>query len=189
MPENEKQQIISKLYEKVLGPYSKSNGRKHVVVKLEDGTYQTISYPKYLMEEHLGRRLDPELETVDHIDSNHYNDEISNLRLMPREEHSSFDTRRVKLIELVCDMCGEKFQRTPRIIRIKARLGKRGYFCSRRCSGRYGRLLALKKIKKMKKQQHVESEYYKKKYLEGDLVEQGHPQATLTPEDILITVE
>ena len=180
-----KNEIPSKLYEKVLGPYYNSMGRLIVTVK-DNGKYRTISYPKYKMEEHLGRRLDPNSETIDHINSNKEDNDINNLRIVPRAEHSYWDTRRVRLIDLTCDMCGEHFQRSPRLIRVKSKLGKRGYFCSRRCSGRYGRLLSLKQIKKQKKQQHVESEYYKMKY------EDGSPPLIPTiqePEEVLLVVE
>ena len=152
------------LYERVWGPYKINNGRKIVIVQDKDGNKKTISYPKYIMEEHLGRVLDPDNETVDHYDSNFNNDDISNLRLVPRKEHSKGDTRRVKLIKLKCDMCGKEFERSPRVIRYKAKKNKRGYFCSRTCSGLYGLKLKLKQIKKLPKQQHFDSEYYKEKY-------------------------
>jgi len=155
--------IPSRLYERVVGPYKNDRGRLIVTVK-ENDKYRTISYPKFILEEHLGRKLDPDQETVDHIDSDFNNNDINNLRIMPRKEHSYWDTRRVRLVALKCDMCGAEFMRSPRLIRIKSKLGKRGYFCSRKCSGTYGRLLALKQTKKMKRQQHVESEYYKQKY-------------------------
>jgi hypothetical protein len=152
------------IYEKVWGPYTSDSGRKIVRVKDKDGEIKTISYPKYIMEEHLGRVLDPEEETVDHFDSNFENNDISNLRLVPRAEHSHDDTRRVKLIKLKCDICGKEFERSPRVIRFKSKHKKRGYFCSRACAGIYGRRIRLKLIKPLPIQTHYDSEYYKAKY-------------------------
>ena len=54
---------------KVYGPYRKSDGRQIVIIKDINGT-RTVSFPKYIMEEHLGRELHPDKETVDHIDFN-----------------------------------------------------------------------------------------------------------------------
>lgn len=149
---------------KVYGPYTRPDGRKIVVVKDENGKTKTISWPKYLMEQHLGRSLHPNTETVDHWDSNKDNNNLNNLRIMPRSEHSSEDTRRVKLVTFDCAWCNKSFERSPRLIRDKAKKNKAGPFCSRPCAGRYSRKLQLHLIDKLGPQQHVESEYYKKKY-------------------------
>ncbi len=151
--------LESKLYERVLGPYTKENGRQIVVVK-DNGRWKTISYPKYLMHEELGRELDPETETLDHIDGDFNNNDVSNFRLVDRRSHSSADTRRVKLITLICDGCGKQFERSPRQIRISASLRHRGVFCGKSCAGRYGRLLHLGLVKKKKRVKPVKSEYY-----------------------------
>lgn len=155
---------IAEAESRVFGPYTKENGRKIVIIIKPDGSRRTVSYPKYIMEQHLGRELDPETETVDHWDSNKDNNDITNLRLVPRKEHSADDTRRVKLIDLTCAMCGKHFQRSPRLLRDKAKKKNAGPFCSKQCSGRYSRLLKLKQIKKIKKQPFINSEYYKRKY-------------------------
>jgi hypothetical protein len=145
----------------VYGPYARPDGRKIVVIKDSDGKSRTVSYPKYLMEEHLGRRLDPNTETVDHINRDKHDNDINNLRLVPRSQHSADDTRRVKLVEFTCSMCGNKFERSPRLIRDKAKKGKSGPFCGRACAGRYARKLQLKQIDKQDAQTHIESEYYR----------------------------
>ena len=44
---------------KVYGPYTRKDGRKHVVIVNNNGTKTTKSYPRYLMEQHLGRSLEP----------------------------------------------------------------------------------------------------------------------------------
>lgn len=151
---------------KVYGPYKRqSDGRQVVVVIEDDGTSRTISYPKWLLEMQLGRRLDPDLETVDHIDSDKDNNNLDNLQILPREEHSANDTRRVKPVKFNCAWCKKEFERSPRLVRDKARKNKAGPFCSRKCAGQYSRKLQLKLIDKFDVQPVVDSEYYKKKYI------------------------
>jgi hypothetical protein len=148
---------------KVFGPYTKENGRKIVIVVQRNGKRRTVSYPKWLLEQHLGRKLKID-ETVDHWDSNKDNNDISNLRILPRAEHSAEDTRRVVLIKLKCDWCNKDFERSPRIIRDKAKKNVSGCFCSRSCAGKYSRMVQLKIINKLAPIKPVESEYYKRKY-------------------------
>lgn len=150
---------------KVHGPYKRRDGRQIVIVIEKNNKRRTVSYPKWIMEMQLGRKLDPNLETVDHIDSNFDNNDISNLRLVPRDEHSGDDTRRVKNVKFECAWCDKEFERSPRLIRDKAKKNKAGPFCSRGCAGKYSRQLQLKLIDKMDSQQAVDSEYYKRKYV------------------------
>ena len=42
---------------RLLGPYMRPDGRKHFIVVKPDGSRTTLSYPKYLMEQALGRLL------------------------------------------------------------------------------------------------------------------------------------
>ena len=161
--------ILSTQKKKVHGPYTKSDGRKIVIVVYDDGSRRTISYPKFLVEEHLGRMLDPDLETVDHWDSDFNNNDLSNLKIVPRREHSANDTRRVKLIKFNCAWCDKEFERSPRLIRDKAKKKKAGPFCSRICAGKYSRMRQLNVVKKFDVQQAVDSEYYKKKYVTASI--------------------
>jgi len=147
----------------IYGPYTRPNGRRLVIEVDHKGKRRTVSYPKWLLEQQLGRKLDPDKETVDHIDSNLCNNDISNLRIMPRKEHSTEDTRRVKLVDFNCPWCDKNFARSPRLVRDKAKKKKSGPFCSRRCAGKYSRKLQLKLIDKLAPQPFVVSEYYKKK--------------------------
>ena len=152
---------------KVYGPYKERRGRKIVVVVYPDGSKETISYPKYLVEKALRKKLDRDLGTVDHIDGNFDNNNLSNLKIVPRKEHSAMDTRRVKLVEYKCLMCGKKFERSPRLIRDKAKKGKSGPYCSKSCAGKYARLRQLNKIDQNQLQQPVKSVYYKKKHVDA----------------------
>ncbi len=150
----------------IYGPYArKSDGRQIVIVIDRNGKRRTVSYPKWLLETQLGRPLDTNLETVDHWDSNHENNDLSNLRIVPRDQHSADDTRRVKPVKFECAWCNKEFERSPRLIRDKARKNKAGPFCSRSCAGKYSRMLQLKLIDKFDSQQAVDSEYYKRKYV------------------------
>lgn len=150
---------------KVHGPYTRQDGRKIVIIINDDGSRRTVSYPKFLVEQHLGRELDPDKETVDHWDSNFNNNDINNLRIIPRREHSENDTRRVKLHKFKCAWCNKKFERSPRLVRDKAKKNKSGPFCSRMCAGKYSRRLQLKLIDKFDVQPVIDSKYYKKKYI------------------------
>lgn len=153
---------------KVYGPYKrKEDGRQIVIVMEGNEPPRTISYPKWLLELQLGRRLDPNLETVDHIDSNKENNDLSNLQILSRDEHSSNDTRRVKHVKFNCAWCKKEFERSPRLVRDKARKNKAGPFCSRACAGKYSRRLQLKLIDKFDVQPVIDSEYYKKKYVKA----------------------
>lgn len=152
------------LAEKVYGPYKRpTDGRSIVIIKDDAGKSRTVSYPKYLMEQHLSRKLLPN-ETVDHWDSNIDNNDLDNLKVIDRAEHSKQDTRRVKNIKLKCSLCQKEFERSPRLLRDKSKKGSGGPFCSRQCSGKYNRLVQLKQMDKLPAQDYVESEYYKAKY-------------------------
>lgn len=149
----------------VHGPYKRRDGRQIVIVIDDKGKRRTVSYPKWLMELQVGRKLDPNLETVDHIDSNFENNDINNLRIVPRDQHSADDTRRVKYVKFTCAWCDKEFERSPRLVRDKAKKNKAGPFCSRTCAGKYSRKLQLKLIEKLDSQPIVDSEYYKRKYV------------------------
>ena len=93
---------------KVYGPYiRKKDGRKHVVIYDPTATPKrtTVSYPKYLMEQHLGRKLTDD-ETVDHIDEDYTNDAISNLRIIPRADNAKRSAPKMILVDGQCAMCG-----------------------------------------------------------------------------------
>jgi len=125
---------------KVYGPYkSKSDKRLRISLKFRDNTYKHMSYPKYLMEQHLNRYL-TEDETVDHIDGNPLNNEITNLRILSRREHCSNDVIRNKDVKTNCTYCGKEFYITGSKLhnRNRADRNQSGYFCSKQCSGKYG---------------------------------------------------
>jgi len=72
---------------KVYGPYKKQNGRSLVIVIDRHGVRRTVSFPKWLYELHIGKKLDID-STIDHIDYDINNNDLNNLRVVPRAEHS-----------------------------------------------------------------------------------------------------
>lgn len=124
---------------KILGPYLGKDNRLRVVLKYGIGDHRLVSYPKYLMELHLDRYL-TEDETVDHIDGNPLNNDITNLRVLPRSQHCSNDALRNKDVVVTCAYCGKEFTIPGGKICYRNRKDRNqsGYFCSKRCIGKYG---------------------------------------------------
>lgn len=125
---------------KLYGPYKRPNGRKFVILVDEEGNRVTKQYARYLMEQELGREL-TEDEEVDHIDRDHTNDEISNLRVISKEQHKLDDQKRRIPVEWKCPLCDDKFvldAKAENDAFQKRKQGKAGPFCSKQCAGRYG---------------------------------------------------
>ena len=123
---------------KVYGPYTRKDGRQHVV--LYDGrTKKTVSYGKWLLESHLGRKFTAD-ETCDHIDGDFTNNDLSNLQVLSRrdnilkynEEHPGEEAK------YTCPQCGTDFMRRIYKVRGNRKQGKAGPFCSKSCAGKYG---------------------------------------------------
>ena len=131
-----------KVYEncRLYGPYkSKKDNRLRIQVIFSDGRRTYMSYPKYLMEVHLGRYLEKD-ETVHHIDGNPLNNTISNLRVLDRQEHCTNDVIRNKDVKVTCTYCGKEFYIEGSKLHQRNRTDRHqsGYFCSKKCSGKYG---------------------------------------------------
>jgi endogenous inhibitor of DNA gyrase (YacG/DUF329 family) len=134
---------------KIYGPYiNKKDNRYRCILVHLNGNKQTISYPKYLMEVHLGRYLE-ENETIHHIDGNPLNNDISNLKILDRKEHCYNDALKNKEIKVKCSYCGKEFTIKGKYVHRRNRKDRNssGYFCSKRCSGKYGKLIQLGLIK------------------------------------------
>ncbi len=121
---------------KVYGPYTRPDGRKHVIHYDEvTGKRRTQSYPRYLMEQHLGRELTPE-EQVDHINNDFTDDRIENLQLLTQKQNLDKSRKPAQMIECICPFCKVSFSipyRTYKQNQIKQ--GKAGPYCSRQCAG------------------------------------------------------
>lgn len=131
---------LYKPYTNVLGPYKRSDGRQHIVLnnsnapRGEKGKTKTISYPKAIAESNLNRRLLKD-ETIDHNDRNFDNNVSNNLIVRDRSEHAALDATRVLIHDVTCPVCGSLF--TPTLNQTYSKTA--GPFCSKRCSGLYGK--------------------------------------------------
>jgi hypothetical protein len=155
---------------RIYGPYSRRDGRKHMVYVLpdKDGIYRkhskksTVSYPKWLMEQELGRILDPDLETIDHKDRDFTNNNLDNFRIIERSKHAKDDAKRLASIEFICFWCKNKFiDNNPRHRIYNKNRGKKGPFCSKSCAGKYGKKIQMKEIESIKEYTIPNKIYYK----------------------------
>ena len=129
---------------KFWGPYKAKDGRLRLIGKDEHGKKHTISYPKYLMECHLGRFLQED-EQIDHIDGNPLNNDLNNLQILKRGIHQKNDVLRNRDIEVRCTYCNKLFKIAGNKVSDRNRRDRHssGYFCSRKCSGKYGKEIEL----------------------------------------------
>lgn len=124
---------------KVLGPYTKRDGRQFVIVHYDDKKRRHVSYPKHLLEQYLGRELDPDQETVHHKDGNFNNNAIENLEILSRSEHSKKDSKKIREWTATCPWCSKRFHLSPSQIAHRQRksIKQAGPFCSYQCMGKY----------------------------------------------------
>lgn len=134
------------------GPYTrKSDNRTFITLRKPNGKQTTISYPKFLMEQKLGRYLSQD-ETVDHIDGNVQNNELHNLRVLKHSEHAANDSWRNKAVIFTCPTCGRQFTRIGLLLSralSDRKRNKAGPFCSKHCAGLYGSAIRCGKQKKL----------------------------------------
>lgn len=118
--------------------YVNKDGRYRCYDKL---THKVVSYPRILMAKKLGRPLEP-YEDVHHIDGNTRNNSLDNLVIILHGEHQRHhSTKYPETVSAYCAYCGKKFTMTRKQQQYRKsseRRGKKGPFCSRRCSGLYG---------------------------------------------------
>lgn len=131
----------------VYGPYTrKSDGRQIVVLYYLDGTKTSRSYPKYLKELELDRELDQDLETIDHKDRDHTNNDESNIQILSRADNSAKSAKRRKTIFAECPCCAIIFELSrSQVSNRQCGRTKTPPFCSRSCSGKVNRAIQLGK--------------------------------------------
>ena len=124
---------------KVYGPYKRADGRKHVIIINDDGSRYTQSYPRYLMEQSLGRKL-AETETVDHINEDFTDDRIENLQLLSLAANAAkaMLSRPALTYSFICPVCNNRATKLLRNVTGNLKKGKKGPFCSRQCAGKAG---------------------------------------------------
>ena len=100
--------------------------------------YKQISYPKFLIECHIGRYL-LDNEQVHHIDENVENNKISNLEVKYKTDHLKLHSELNSLcdVDIYCVWCGKKFIVKGNKIKQRNRRTASG-FCSKKCVGEYG---------------------------------------------------
>ena len=125
------------------------DNRVRISIKHSDGSMDFKSYPRYLMEQELGRELLPN-EDVHHIDENPLNNDISNLAIIKHGEHQRQHTLYNYHDQYVkCDSCGKEFlwtrdQQMRYYHDLKA--GRIRYkTCSTSCRSRIGRFRQIGK--------------------------------------------
>lgn len=85
------------------------DGRVRIIWRTINGTTTSMSYPKFLMEQKLGRKLLPD-EDVHHIDENPLNNDISNLVIIKHGDHQKHHTLYEYHDEYIkCEVCGNTF--------------------------------------------------------------------------------
>lgn len=120
----------------VYGPYQRKDGRRHVI-HWENGKRRTQSYPRYMMEQHLGRKLE-DWEEVDHINGDHTDDRIENFQLLTKPENIKKSAKKAEWGLYICPICEVDFLASVAVVRGNKKQGKRGPYCSKRCAGRAG---------------------------------------------------
>ncbi len=121
---------------RVYGPYTRVDGRKHVI-HYDDTTKKkrTQSYPRYIMEQYLGRELES-WEQVDHINDDFTDDRIENLQILTQKENITKSAKSAEMLEFVCPICGTEFSRPAKDYRYhQVKKGKSGPYCSKSCTG------------------------------------------------------
>lgn len=130
---------------KVLGPYKRPDGRFIVNIIYPDRR-TSMSYPKYLMEQHLGRKLKRN-ETIHHKDEIVSHNYISNLKIKKRVEHSKYHRPKLKE-DFTCPTCQNIFTLTgvklsdhkkAKKQRVKKGINMTGPYCNRQCAGHAGK--------------------------------------------------
>lgn len=120
----------------IYGPYTRKDKRKHIIIIHANGERQTKSWPKYLLEQKIGRELEGD-ETCDHIDEDFTNDHPDNLQVLSRSKNAekSGALRETEYYYFVCPQCGTDAKKEMRNVRGNWKKGRPGPYCSRSCAG------------------------------------------------------
>ncbi len=129
---------------KMYGPYVGPDGRKRIQIVHDDGRHQIKSYPKYLLEQKIGRELEGD-ETCDHIDEDFTNDDPNNLQVLTRIQNATKAMlfRPVEMYSFNCPVCKTYTSKPMSQVRHNWNLGKSGPVCSKSCAGLVGKNLTV----------------------------------------------
>ena len=150
--------------------YECKDGRMRVYIK---ETQKVMSYPKYLMEQELGRPLLPN-EEVHHRDENPLNNAIDNLQVRLHGEHQAEHATKYYDTTAICGWCGKEFLWTG--ARQRKFYGNRRDcknfsekpFCSRQCSGKYGKSVQVQGLSSRRELSEDQVNYVKTHYISHD---------------------
>lgn len=112
------------------------NGRIKVILYNSNRDRTSTLLSRYKMAVYLGRYL-TEVEHVDHLDEDKYNDDITNLQIVSVKENNvkhSISKGGKKLVDFNCVYCGNRFTRRynqSMFVKVKTH-----EFCSRTCMGK-----------------------------------------------------
>lgn len=110
-------------------------GRKTLILVNNNQNRSSTQYARYLISVSLKRFLTKE-ETVDHIDEDKNNDDLSNLQILSRSENNT-KSKKLPNVKLCCPVCSKKFEKTRTQLRgKKERAEKNLIACSRKCGGK-----------------------------------------------------
>ena len=109
-------------------------------VKLYIPGLGVVGEHRYIMEQHLGRKLGYN-EIVHHKDENKQNNVLGNLEVVDRSPHAREHSSTGKtMVGLKCAYCGRTFARELREFKFKFEHGQRDFYCGRSCAARtFGR--------------------------------------------------
>lgn len=121
---------------KVYKVWHKKEGRWFAILFANEKNRTSMSWARYQMCLHLGRRLDRS-ETVDHIDGDKTNDDISNLQILSLADNIKKSAKQPEMITLTCPYCGKVFQRRKKNTNlVPYRSHIKTMSCSRHCAGK-----------------------------------------------------
>lgn len=124
---------------KIYGPYT-NNKNRQFIIKVINNKRKTQSYPRYLMEQFLGRSLTSD-EEIDHIDNNHLNNDLTNLQILSKQDNRlkemTQEHRKRKQYTFICPNCQKEAIKPLNFVKHNKNKGKTGPFCSRKCAGQY----------------------------------------------------
>ncbi len=129
---------------RMYGPYKRKDGRYHVCLVFESGRRQTVSYPKFLVEQAIGRVL-YETEEVHHINRDFSDNRLVNLEIISKCEHAKLHVLRLIGEDFMCPVCKSEFRLEglsySRLIQERKRNPNRtGPYCSKPCAGKHSEI-------------------------------------------------
>src|SRR4051794_11885562 len=110
-------------------------GRNVVNLTWPDGKRSSMTYARFLMQEHVGRVLGDD-EHVDHVDDDCTNDVLNNLQILTPSANAEKRNGPMEMVTFMCPMCGTETTKKAREVRHNRKQGKPGPFCGRSCAGR-----------------------------------------------------